>query len=416
MLSFKRYKNEKNEDGSYNILNVPIFKLGKHRGFNYDESWFEKTKTNHTQDEQNDYFPSVIIGHNDDKGEKPARGFLKNLQLSGENILADLIKIPENVFEQIKDRAFPHRSIEVKPKSNKITALALLGGTEPYHKLPVLEVFSEAEDAEVLSFMLNDNSELEWDTSILDEAQKDESLSKLRRVISVFTDRLWQIFNSNKDIKTIKAKTTQVLDEGSESIKTELNKIKTEVTMKTEKEPELFTQDQVDAAKVAALQEGSVKYREDFKAKHGVYPEDYVSRMSQAEETARVEKITAFCQDLKSKDFEGKAIAPALIDDVITPFLNMKDGTTVKFDDKDYDREGASQVVIEKLINAAAENKLFADLQEHSEHGNPDTISTHFDADESCAPEDLALHKKALMYQQEHDCSYEDAVRKVIGG
>lgn len=417
MNIFQRYKTQKNEDGSYDILSVPIFKLGKHRDFNYDQDWFDKTKANHENDEQNDYYPPVIIGHNDGKDEKPARGFLKNLQLSGENVLADIIKIPGKIFDQLKERAYPNRSVEVKPQAHKISALALLGGTEPYHKLPLLEIFGQdKEDSAILSFFLNDSNDLEWDKSISGEAQKDESLSLLQRIVGIFTDRLWQIIHSDKDIKTIKAKTTQVLAEGTESINAELNKISMEEKMGKQDEVKMFSEAEVDDVRAQAIQDGSAEYREKFKTQHGIYPEDYVLKASEAEEKARADAITSFCNSLKTRNFSDMAIAPAMIDDVISPFLKLKGNETIKFDDKDYSRDEAVHVVLEKIITAAAEDKLFVDLSEKSEFDDSTDSKTGFEQDDTIDPETLRIFKKAVKYQKDNKCSFEEAINNVVSG
>ena len=148
---FKAYQTSSNNDGTINIHDVEIFKLGRHKGFDYDEDWSQKAINNFNSQKADGFFPSVIIGHNDGKEEKPARGFMDNLKLDGDIVKSDIVKIPQDIFKNLKERQFPHRSVEINPDDARFTALALLGSTSPYHKLPIME-FGEDPDNVVIEF------------------------------------------------------------------------------------------------------------------------------------------------------------------------------------------------------------------------------------------------------------------------
>lgn len=417
-MNFKEFKTEKNEDGSYNVLSVPIFELGSHKGEKYDDDWFQKTKELHEKQEKADYMPGVIIGHNDGKEEKPVIGFLKNLQLKGKTVLADIVKIAETAFNDIKDRKYPHRSVEIWKGKPGITALALLGGTPPYFKLPILEVafqeqFHQDGEHDILNFELV-GQELQWDTTILEQAKSEEKLSFLRRIWGIVSDRMWQILHSGKDVKDIQEKVGEVLNEGTEAINKEMGKSK---VIKNEEEPMdpkvNFTEEQLEQAKKDAAREAETKFREDFKTKHGNYPEDLVQQQKDNAIKARKDGIKAFCEKLKTTVRDGRVLAPAVVDDIIQPFLNG--GDTIKFQDKDRSGDEAAQYVIDKIIEFAAEDKLFVEMQETVQHGDNTEIKTQFDDDPSVAPENLILHKKAMKYMEDHPgTSYEIAVMKVI--
>lgn len=271
-MQFKKYETEKAEDGSYIIKDVPIFTLGVHRDFNYDEKWFKKVEQNHIKDEESGYYPSVIIGHHKDgeNEEKPANGFFNNLRLQGKNIIADLIKIPQKTFEAIKNRNYPHRSIEVVPKKAKITALALLGGSTPYHKLPILETQFQAEDGEVLTF--SEDKDFEKDS-----------------LISEIIDKVKEIFSS---------------------------KFKEEHMAEEKK----FSQADLDRVE----EESKEQFRENFKEKYGAYPEDLHDQNVKFQKEQKKAKIENFCENLK-KEEEGKTVAPVVVDDIVKPFLAKHD-------------------------------------------------------------------------------------------
>jgi len=152
MKQFKQYAHDVNDDKSVNIRGLEIFRLGRHKGFPYTKEWAKEAIGNFEKEKKDGFFPSVIIGHNKEgqADEKPARGFLDNLVVKGNEIVTDLVKIPAAVFEELKNRAYPHRSVEVNPDKKRINALALLGGTAPFHKLPIMEFLDETDDEAVV--------------------------------------------------------------------------------------------------------------------------------------------------------------------------------------------------------------------------------------------------------------------------
>jgi hypothetical protein len=127
---------EQTSDGSYSIRGVPIFELGVHRGFQYDESWARRVLQNFARlKTERRYLPPVILGHTkSDDEEKPAVGFVDRLRLVGKRLVADLTGIGGDLFTQVREGRWPYRSVEVFDRAAQITALALLGGTAPHMK------------------------------------------------------------------------------------------------------------------------------------------------------------------------------------------------------------------------------------------------------------------------------------------
>ena len=411
-----KYKSSKNNDGSFNVLEVPIFQLGTHKGFSYTKKWAEETLKTHKALEKNEYFPSVIIGHTDNKGEKPAVAFLKNLKLKGDFFFADLIKISSNFFDKLKERAYPYRSVEVSPVKNRFAVLGLLGGTPPYFKLPIMEVykdyFHDDDEHVVIEF---DADALDWDKSIEEQAKDEERRSKFRRIIDTFTGRLWNIMRSDKDIKELSTITQEVLEDGSTAIikelKTKKIKNKEEIVY-----PKTFTEEQLLEAQNTASKEGGTKFREDFKKSHGMYPEDLVKTRDDEKEKVRLNGIKLFCDELKTKDRgEGKILAPVIVDEFVQPFLEGSEDGKFKFGENEVNENEAAQTIVTKILEFAASDRLFVAMDEKSLHADSTEIKTHFDSDEDVDPEALAYHKKALKYMEDHEgVSYEDAVNKVI--
>lgn len=136
------------ETGAANILDVDIFELGEAKGFDYTEAWAEAAIGRFQERKnENGYRPPIIVGHNTDgffpSEEKPAQGFMDNFKLKSKKLYADLIKIPKELYQRLEKGEFPYRSLEIVPAEFAITAIALLGGTEPFFKLTPLANFSK---------------------------------------------------------------------------------------------------------------------------------------------------------------------------------------------------------------------------------------------------------------------------------
>ena len=143
-----RYQIIDEGNGFYTVKGVPIFKMHTNRGFVCDDKWMQGAIANHEEFKLNDYRPTIIVGHNKKNGvEKEAVGFVDNLVLKGKNLYADLIRIPKAVKDKIIKNGYPSRSVEVLPKSKRILALALLGGTTPHFALPQMTYENVTEES-----------------------------------------------------------------------------------------------------------------------------------------------------------------------------------------------------------------------------------------------------------------------------
>ena len=126
------------------INGVEIFQTGKWNGDNYS-----------TQDLQDmvDSFPAlkdklqpyVKLGHGEKqellaKDELPSAGWIENIYMSGNKLLADIVDVPKVIYELIKNKAYKRISSEIywnlKDSSGEVykralKAIALLGGETP---------------------------------------------------------------------------------------------------------------------------------------------------------------------------------------------------------------------------------------------------------------------------------------------
>jgi len=80
----------------------------------------------------------VKLGHKEDSAA-PAAGWVRSLRRVGDKLLADLVDLPQTLYDQIKSRAFDHVSAEIfwnlkregKTFRRALKAVSLLGATAP---------------------------------------------------------------------------------------------------------------------------------------------------------------------------------------------------------------------------------------------------------------------------------------------
>lgn len=337
---FEAYKTTQHDDGTFTVHDVPIFRLGQHKGFNYDEPWAERALRNHEVLAKGGFYPSVFIGHNNGKDEKPSKGRMANFRLDGDAIKIDLARVqPETLFS-LKKEEYPHRSVEVNPNEARFTGLALLGSTSPHHKLPNMELFGADQDAVAIDFA---------DVDLEAQIDREDKFQKLRDIWMRMWDSISGIlFDKDRSDSEKDEAIKEVLGQGSGMIK---------------EESENFQEDDMSAPNPVDEKKVIQDYTTQFKEQNGFTPEEAAGRLQKIEEEQRanLEKtrqgaISAFCEKLKS-DYK---LAPALVDEIIKPFADsLQFETVVKFADGEKAGIYAFQNVIEKLFEAARESKLF---------------------------------------------------------
>jgi len=392
--NFKEYQTSTNADGSVNILKVPIFKTGTHKGMDFNDALVAEIINNHNELKKDDYFSSVIIGHNEDDNniEKEAEGFLDNLNVEDGTIFADLIKIDSATFEsKIKKRKYPHRSVEFNPVKKIFSALALLGGTAPHHKLPIME-FANDDEHKVFEMEFKEEA-----PDIEAAIEMDNKLQGIRNIwwkIMQFVDKV--MFDKEKSEGDKQKEAKALLEQGTKLLAKEVKNFKEE-----DMKPTKFTEEQITA----------------FTEEHGVAPEEAVNQLKTFRDNekkrladAKKNGIRAFCEALK----KDKHIAPVVVDEFIGPYMESVNGAVVKFKDGEKPALEAFENTINKILELAGEDKLVVPFDEETEQGeNGDGPKTAFDDNENVDEESLKLHKKALSFMdKDSNLTYEKAVYK----
>lgn len=148
------YVAEDNGDGTFNILDVPVFAeipAGVKRNADpVGREWQEAAVLKNKAREADGHLPPVHIYHTDEKAVKPIYAGkmrlrdVRKISYEGNHIwatFADILGVPAEVFQKIKRGFLPYRSVEIhnwdKPE---IDSLALMDTDVPFFRMPMLSI------------------------------------------------------------------------------------------------------------------------------------------------------------------------------------------------------------------------------------------------------------------------------------
>lgn len=128
---------------THNIQGVEIFSVGKWNGETYAQGDIEAIAASF-QDTKKYLKPYLKIGHGDTQSllradELPAAGYVSEIYVKGDKLIADFERMPAKIFELVKARAYDKLSceiyVDIKVNGKKypyaLKAIALLGGETP---------------------------------------------------------------------------------------------------------------------------------------------------------------------------------------------------------------------------------------------------------------------------------------------
>lgn len=163
-LTCGRYDAIENADGTFNVLDVPVFgemAVGEKNGSpreRIDEDWLRAALEKSKQGVIEGYRAPILVHHSDDKPESEHAGFMVLRRVGQDTVegakkwvvYADLENVPRATFDRIAARKLPNRSAEVfDSKEKKIHALSLLTHEVPHFPFPELTVRLKKTPAEL---------------------------------------------------------------------------------------------------------------------------------------------------------------------------------------------------------------------------------------------------------------------------
>lgn len=165
-----QYRFSRMADGTYTIYDVPIVgEIAKHERFNetpIDRKWLERAVAFHAVRMAEEYLPPSHVHHHGDgagRTERAGRFIPRRLGrftlggVEGWHVFADLVAIPESIFNQIQSDELGYRSVELPPvhlwaTRQEILSLAFLPDEAPHFKYPLLTLGAEVAPELVITF------------------------------------------------------------------------------------------------------------------------------------------------------------------------------------------------------------------------------------------------------------------------
>lgn len=366
-MNFSKHKAEQQKDGTWSIMEIPFFWSGKHHGNNYSEKWLDAAVENFKSlKEKAKRLPRLILGHTAPGVEKKAIGKLDNMKRVGNSLVADLVRITDSVFQEVKNQEWPGRSAETLFEDKRIAALALLGGSEPYFdEIEPIEIFQAEKNSEWIDFGLDGRFEKTIEETIQDRVNRQEQDRQLSDIWWMGKDLIDDVsrdqdMSSEEKQEKAKALLTEMINllqaEGEKYINT-FNKAKGDFKM------ENLTKEQHEAILEAEKNKGNQAYIDAFQKEHGITPEQAIQKFSEIQKQnqqitdgVRKSAITQFCSNLKEK-----GMAPALVDAYEKVRIHLNDSDKVEKFSAD-GGELAVGVYLDEFMKAifgyAKENKL----------------------------------------------------------
>lgn len=139
----QQYSWVKQPNGRYTIFDIPIFSIfqDEKHGTVLQRDLLEIVKNFQHDKGENFRYPRVHIGHHEGNENRPGAGYLDNVRLNDNVVMADLVELTPDVFQDIyKKIKFPYVSAEYNPKKKKISSLALLESQPPFFQFPLLKL------------------------------------------------------------------------------------------------------------------------------------------------------------------------------------------------------------------------------------------------------------------------------------
>lgn len=145
------YESAKLDDGTFAVYDVPIFEEtvdDRDPGdeFHYTKDWLEKAVGRHKELAKKGHYKPIILDHHEGSKSKRNVGFISNLQIKEEDgvavVYADLMRIPEDVYDEMCEGRIPYRSVEIDLDDERpcFSALALMESQDPYCEFGNLNV------------------------------------------------------------------------------------------------------------------------------------------------------------------------------------------------------------------------------------------------------------------------------------
>lgn len=221
---------------TYNISGVEVFSAGKWNNDNYSISDLHEMVTAFNS-LKGGFKPYLKLGHDDHQklaksSGLPSIGWVENLYVRGEKLLADFNYIPKKIFQLIKSKAYRKVSCEIywnlEVNGSKyprvLSAIALLGAETPgvMNLTDILGNYTllQNKEARVFEAMGNQDNFKSYEFNLETQMEEDKMSEELDKVQK-------ELDEQKKSYASIEAEKTE-LQKQIEAQKDELNKFREE--------------------------------------------------------------------------------------------------------------------------------------------------------------------------------------------
>jgi len=290
---------------------IDIFRTGTWHGKKYTEEDLKQIvenfkKYNDKSSSDFEFVPRIKLTHKESGELSPAFGWVKNLWVEKDRLMAEIVDIPEKVYNIIKDNFFD-RSIELYTnyKTSKgervgyvLRAVAFLGADVPEVKgmepLEQAETFVYNENQDFITIVFKEGNMLEKILEKLDELKFSEEQKKLLENLKA------ELQEKEKKFSEELEKHKELLKEKDEQIKTLASAVKDKTEELLTKEAEVFTEKAIANGNLLPKQREMVI--ELIKAIGEVQPIKFNEK-----EIKPVELFKQFIESIKQIDYEEKS-------------------------------------------------------------------------------------------------------------
>ena len=380
--TIKLLKGYSNELKTRSIYNVEIFSVGKWNNdkFAVDDLYDLVESFAETKDLLKPY---LKIGHGEDQKllaaeELPAAGYVENLRVVGNKLVADFRDVPDKIYQLIQTRAYARVSCEIffdpeiegKKYRKALKAVAILGGQTPAvsNLKDILALYGMTESKEIYASsgearVYDQNAECrkyEIDATTLQ--QEDGMEKQLKELQDKLAAKEAELVDAN-------AKLAKFSQADAEKLTAELTETKTKLDAVTKEKGELLAKFETVSKSYASISE----------------------KMATIEKEKRTNEINAQIDKL----ITSKKLAPASKEAMFTILSTLSEGEVKKFKLGEAETDPVSAVLKMFESNGVVD----INTEEGTKTGEKKTFGDVSD--------------KAKKYAEEHKVSFKEALLAV---
>ncbi len=240
----------KEENGTYTILDVPVFAENSRFGKDFSLSWLLRAvKKSKDRMRQDNYTAPLHVNHTgEDRPKKRIGTFaltrVGKMTYEGKTVnaaFADFLNISEEDFKDIQQGKLPYRSVEIPPKAvddPEIHSIALLDTDVPFFRMANMTIgeVKEIKNDPALAFCYNDDFNKNILFNFSENSKMKFTTAQKKFMATLSKKKLAKYIDNDEDEKKEMEDETKMQDDVDEKKKKNKDKDKDDKTMKNQDE------------------------------------------------------------------------------------------------------------------------------------------------------------------------------------